>query len=171
MAYRKALGEGTSITGHASGGINANTHCHRGICIPHFIFNQCSLSSRSFFTRRPQYFPSGIDGSWEDEHGNDRPAAGETIPLTVVVENTGTVTLGALSVSDSINSTGCTSAKPFRLVQGEQHECIAVLQVGKRNWNSSVAGFTIYARAGYFIRWVRPALSPNSSEGRSVHSP
>lgn len=68
-------------------------------------------------------------GAWEDQDGNDRPDAGETVSLTVVVANTGTVTLDALSVSDSMNSAGCTSAEPFQLGQGEERECIAVLQV------------------------------------------
>ena len=75
-------------------------------------------------------------GSWEDENGNDRPDAGESIPLIVVVENTGTVTLEALRVSDSINSGGCTSAEPFRLERGQKHECTAVLQVSTGQQNS-----------------------------------
>lgn len=71
----------------------------------------------------------GTTGAWTDENGNGRPDAGEAISLTVIVVNTGTVTLDALSVSDSIGSAGCATSASFRLEQGEQHGCAPVLQV------------------------------------------
>lgn len=72
-----------------------------------------------------------------DENGNYRPDAGEAITLTVVVANTGTVTLDALRVSESIDSAGCATSDPFRLAQGEQHTCVPILKVSVTSQNNS----------------------------------
>lgn len=101
---------------------------------------QCLQKIQYMFPFVPVHvFLLDTTGVWEDINGNDRPDAGETFSLNVTVANTGTVTLDAISVSDSINSAGCTSAAPFRLAQGELRECIAVLEVSTRTQQILVA--------------------------------
>ncbi len=83
-----------------------------------------------------------------DENGNDRPDAGEAIALTVLVVNTGTVTLDAISLSDSIESAGCAASDPFRLAQGGQHTCVPILQVSTSSQNHSLRVL------GYIYIWI-----------------
>lgn len=68
-------------------------------------------------------------GAWVDDNGNGRPDAGEAVDLSVVVANKGTVTLGALSIADSLDSAGCAASESFWLEQGQQHECVPIQQV------------------------------------------
>ncbi|CAM9332608.1 unnamed protein product, partial [Hapterophycus canaliculatus] len=62
-------------------------------------------------------------GTWVDRNGNNRSDVGEPVSLTVVVTNKGTVKLESISISDMIDSTGCTTSEPIMLEQGEQYEC------------------------------------------------
>lgn len=90
-----------------------------------------------------------------DENGDDRPDAGEEASLSVVVANKGTVTLGLLNISDSINSAGCAASATFLLRQGEQHECTPVQQV------STVLNRTVLCSIHTAI--LRKGLDGNSS--------
>ncbi|CAM9294792.1 unnamed protein product, partial [Ectocarpus fasciculatus] len=81
-------------------------------------------------------------GAWVDDNGNGRPDAGESVDLSVVVTNKGTVTLGALSIADSLDSAGCAASEPFWLEQGQQHECVPIQQVSQQDLNAGVITFT-----------------------------
>lgn len=73
---------------------------------------------------------AGETGRWVDADLSGYPDAGEFVSYTVVVNNTGTVTLKNVEVTDTSGVASCTRSQPVAsLGVGGSYECTASLQV------------------------------------------